>query len=77
VVFYQCKIQQLWDYLALSHFYPWIVYSRERRLWLVEDEEGGQVGGVGGDNDHSEAGPHHPKDARGKAAWSAYKEEED
>lgn len=59
-----------------SHFvcffsHPGIVDADERRLRLVEHEEGGQVGGVRGHDDHGEARPHHAQDAGRKAPRSA------
>ena len=38
---------------------PRIVDPCETGLWFVEDEEGGEVGGVRGDDDHGEPCPHH------------------
>ena len=51
--------------------YPRVVDPRETCLRLVQDKEGGQVGGVGGHDDHGEAGPDHPEDAGGKTTGGA------
>ena len=51
--------------------HPRIVDAGERGLGLVEDEEGGEVGGVGGHDDHGEARPHHTQHPRRKAPGSS------
>ena len=47
--------------------HPGVVDAGEAGLWLVEHQEGGQVGGVGGHDYHGEAGPHHPQHPRREA----------
>ena len=49
--------------------HPGVVDAREAGLGLVEDEEGGEVGGVRGHDDHGEAGPHHAQHTGGETAW--------
>ena len=66
----------IWTETIISLYvaaYPGIVDPGETGLRLVEHKEGGQVGGVGGHDDHGEAGPHHPQDARRKTAGSSWK----
>lgn len=48
--------------------HPRVVDASEACLWFVQDEEGCQVSGVGGDDDHGEAGPDHTQHAGGEAA---------
>jgi len=58
------------------HSHPGIVDARQAGLRLVQHEEGRQVGRVGGDDDHGEAGPHHAQDARAEAPGRAWREGE-
>ncbi len=52
----------------MSRAYPGIVDAGEAGLRLVKDQEGGEVGRVGGHDYHGEARPHHAQHAGGKAA---------
>ena len=51
--------------------HPGVIDAREAGLGLVEDEEGGEVGGVRGHDDHGEAGPHHPEHPGGETSRRA------
>ena len=51
--------------------YPGVIDARQAGLGLVEDEEGGEVGGVRGHDDHREPGPHHAQHPGGEAARRA------
>lgn len=47
--------------------YPRIVDARQAGFGSVQHQEGGQVGGVRGYDDHGESRPDHPKDPGGEA----------
>lgn len=51
--------------------HPGVVDAGDALLRPVQHQEGRQVGGVGGHDDHGETGPHHAQDARGKAPGGA------
>ena len=56
---------------GLLRAHPRVIDSSEAGLRLVEDEEGGEVGGVRGYDDHCEACPHHAQHPGGEASWRA------
>lgn len=41
--------------------YVWIIDAAHHSFRSIKDEEGGQVGGVASDNNHSKPGPDHPE----------------
>ena len=54
---------------GLLRAHPRVIDTSEAGLRLVEDEEGGEVGGVRGHDDHGEPGPDHAQHSGGEAAW--------
>ena len=51
--------------------HPGVVDATEPGLRPVQHQEGRQVGRVGSDDDHGEAGPHHAQHTRRKTARRA------
>ena len=49
--------------------HPRIIDTGKAGLRFIQDQERGEVGGVRGDDNHGEAGPHHAQHTGGETAW--------